>query len=40
MTITSKPTLVNDTDWITFNPSTRVVSWVQPNPLFDGNYTI
>jgi hypothetical protein len=31
---------VTDISWITFNPTTLVVSWIQPNPLFDGNYTI
>jgi len=40
MNITSKPTLVSDTNWITFNPTTLIVSWVQPNPYFDGTYTI
>jgi len=40
MIVTSFPTLVTDTSWITFILLTRSVSLVQANAGFDGNYTI
>jgi hypothetical protein len=41
MVITSVPSSVIDTSWITFNSATRVVSWVKaPIVGFIGNYTI
>jgi hypothetical protein len=40
MTITSKPSGVTDTTWITFTASTRVVSYSKASSGFDGDYTI
>ena len=41
MVITSVPSSVIDTSWITFNSATRVVSWVKaPIVGFIGDYTI
>ena len=40
MNITSKPSGVTDTTWITFTASPIVVSYSQANSGFDGDYTI
>jgi hypothetical protein len=40
MTITSKPSGVTDTTWITFTASTRVVSYSKASSGFDGDYEI
>ena len=41
MSVTSVPSGVTDTSWITFNSATRVVTWVKaPTIGFIGVYTI
>ena len=41
MSVTSVPSGVTDTSWITFNSATRVVTWVKaPAVGFIGDYTI
>ena len=40
MIITSKPSGVTDVSWITFNPITTDVEWMQTFSGFEGNYTI
>ena len=41
MTVTSVPSGVTDTSWVTFNSATRVVTWVKaPAVGFIGDYTI
>jgi hypothetical protein len=41
MSVTSVPSGVTDTSWVTFNSATRVVTWVKaPAVGFIGDYTI
>ena len=41
MSVTSVPSGVTDTSWITFDSATRVVTWVKaPAVGFNGDYTI
>ena len=41
MSVTSVPSGVTDTSWITFNSATRVVTWVKAPVIgFIGDYTI
>ena len=41
MSVTSVPSGVTDTSWITFNSATRVVTWVKTPAIgFIGDYTI